>query len=214
MGISIKLKRTPMKYILTSPSLDDIIRLLRAWRFWVLGSLIGMLIGAAVYLIAPPPYRARATVTVDFNLEQALPVDTDRQHFYYLERETRKMIELAWSDEVLGHMNFPVNELRNDKLHLSQPAEAGWHFYADDDDPKAAEMLASAWANAFTEQAQAEIESGNLNEFIKLEVTQSANLPKERSTPLSAYLLAGSSGFLLLAVFAVLFIKPNVLKTN
>jgi hypothetical protein len=203
-----------MKFILTSPSLDDIIRLLRAWRFWVLGALIGMLIGTAVYFLAPPPYRARATVNVDFNLEQALPADTDRQHFYYLERETRKMVELAWSDEVLGQLNFPVDELRGGKLQLSQPAEAGWRFYADDDDPKAAEMLASAWANAFVEKAQAEIESGNLNEFIKLEVTQSANLPKERSTPLSAYLLAGSSGFLFLAVFAILFIKPNTVKTN
>jgi hypothetical protein len=63
------------------------------------------------------------------------------------------MVELAWSDEVLGQLNFPVDELRGGKLQLSQPAEAGWRFYADDDDPKAAEMLASAWANAFVEKA-------------------------------------------------------------
>lgn len=198
-----------MKFIFSPPSLDDIIRLLRAWRFWMFGALIGMLIGAAVYYVAPPPYRARATVNVDFNLEQALPAETDRQHFYYLERETRKMIELAWSDEILAQLNFPVNELRGGKLQLSQPAEAGWHFFADDRDPQMAEALASAWAEAFATKVRAEIVAGNINEFVRLEVTQSANLPKQRSISLGVFLLAGSSAFLLLAAFAVLFIKPK-----
>lgn len=203
-----------MKFIFSPPSLDDLIRLLRAWRFWMFGTLIGMLIGAAVYYVAPPPYRARATVNVDFNLEQALPAETDRQHFYYLERETRKMIELAWSDEVLAQLNFPVNELRGGTLQLSQPAEAGWHFFADDHDPQMAEALASAWAEAFAAKVQAEIEAGNINEFVRLEVTQSANLPKQRSISLGAFLLAGSSVFLLLAAFAVLFTKPKDSKVS
>lgn len=198
-----------MKFFFSPPSLDDIIRLLRAWRFWMFGALIGMLIGTAVYYAAPPPYRARATVNVDFNLEQALPAETDRQHFYYLERETRKMIELAWSDEVLAQLNFPVDELRGGKLQLSQPAEAGWHFYADDRDPQMAESLASTWAESFAAKVQAEIEAGNINEFVRLEVTQSANLPKQRSISLGVFLLAGSSAFLLLAAFVVLFIKPK-----
>ncbi|HRQ23486.1 MAG TPA: hypothetical protein PLF42_08690 [Anaerolineales bacterium] len=203
-----------MTFLISSPSLDDFVRLLRAWRFWVLGALIGMIIGAAVYYAAPPPYRARATVNVDFNLEQALPQENDRQHFYYLERETRKMIELAWSDEVLAQLNYPVDELRGGKLRLSQPAEAGWRFYADDPDPQAAEALASAWAEAFVEKVQVEIEVGNINEFVGLEVTQSANLPKQRNIPLAAFLLAGSSVFLLLAAFAVLFTKPKDSKVS
>ncbi|MBL8062873.1 MAG: hypothetical protein JNK32_07640 [Anaerolineales bacterium] len=193
--------------LFSSPSLDDLTRLLKAWRFWVLGALIGSALGAAFYYIAPPPYRAKATVNVDFNFEQAFPTNTDRQDFYYLEREARKMVELAWSDDVLTQLSAPIEELRDGKLNLSQPAEAGWHFYADDVNPQKAEELASAWANAFAQKAQAEIEAGNLNEFIKLEVTQSANLPKERSIPLSDYLLAGASGFLVLAVFFVLFVK-------
>ena len=198
-----------MNFLFSSPSLDDIIRLLKAWRFWVLGAIIGSAIGVAFYDIAPPPYRAKAIVNVDFNFEEAFPANTDRQDFYYLEREARKMVELAWSDDVLNELNAPVKELREGKLTLSQPAEAGWHFYADDQNPQKAEELASAWANAFVEKTQTEIQSGNLNEFIKLEVTQSANLPKQRSVPLANYLLTGSSGFLLLAMFAVLFIKPK-----
>lgn len=198
-----------MNFFLSSPSLDDLIRLLKAWRFWVLGAIIGSAIGAAFYYIAPPPYRAKATVNVDFNFEEAFPTNTDRQDFYYLEREARKMVELAWSDDVLTELNSPAEELRAGKLTLSQPAEAGWHFYADDADPQKAEELASAWANAFVEKAQTEIKAGILNEFIKLEVTQSAKLPKERSLPLSHYMLVGVLSFLFLAVFIVLFIKPK-----
>ncbi|MCB0102694.1 MAG: hypothetical protein H6635_11380 [Anaerolineales bacterium] len=198
-----------MNFLFSPPSLDDLIHLLKAWRFWVLGALVGSLIGAATYYIAPPPYRARAVVNVDFNFEQAFPENTDRQDFYYLEREARKLVELAWSDDVLSQLNLPADELRDGKLNLSQPAEAGWHFYADDRDPQQAEELASAWATAFVEKAQAEIKAGNIHELVRLEVTQSNKLPKERSVPLSNYLLAGTFGFSLLAVFFVLFVKTK-----
>ncbi|MEW6401817.1 MAG: hypothetical protein AB1649_08465 [Chloroflexota bacterium] len=202
-----------MQFLLISPSLDDLIRLLRAWRFWVLGAIVGALIGAAAYYIAPPPYRARATVNVDFNLEQAWPQDTDRQQFYYLERETRKLEELAWSDEVVNQVSsefeVPVETLRGGQLQLSQPAEAGWHFYADHRDRNLAASMASAWATAFVVKAGQEIASGNVNEFVDIELTQSAKLPVQRSIPLSGYLLAGSIGFLTLAGFTILFIKPK-----
>lgn len=202
-----------MNYILTPPSLDDLIHLLKAWRFWVLGAILGALIGAALYYIVPPPYRARATVNVDFNLEQALPKDTDRQQFYYLERESRKLEEIAWSDEIISQLSsqFAITneDLRGSMLQLSQPSEAGWHFYADNPHAQTAEDLASTWANAFVKKIQSEIAAGNINEFVKLEVTQSKGLPKERSIPLSGYLLAGSMGFLTLAVFIVLFVKPK-----
>lgn len=202
-----------MNFIFSTPTLEDLIRLLRAWRFWVLGAILGMLIAAAAYFIIPPPYRARATVNVDFNLEQAWPQDVDRQQFYYLEREVRKLEELAWSDDVINQLSsefsIPVEELRADKLQLSQPAEAGWHFYAEDPNPQVAEKIASAWANAFVEKTQEEIQDGVINEFLKLETTQSENLPKERSVPLGSYLFFGSAGFLTLAAFFVLLFKPK-----
>ncbi len=202
-----------MNYLLTPPSLDDLIRLLRAWRFWVLGAIFGAILGAAVYYIAPPPFRAKATVNVDFNLEQAWPQETDRQQFYYLERESRKLEEIAWSDDVMDQLasefSISVEDLRGAKLYLSQPAEAGWYFYADDKDSQIAASLASSWAEAFVAKAQADVASGAINEFVRLEATQSKNLQKEPSIPLSGYLLAGSIGFLTLAVFILLFISPK-----
>ncbi len=202
-----------MNYLFVPPALDDLIRLLKAWRFWVLGAILGALIGAAIYYIIPPAFRARATVNVDFNLEQAWPQDTDRQQFYYLEREARKLEELAWSDEVLSQLSsqfaIPVEDLHAGKLQLGQPAEGGWHFYADDKDAQIAAELASTWAQAFVAKAQAQVDSGAVNEFVRLEITQSQKIPTERSIPLSGYLLAGSFCFLTLAVFVVLFIKPK-----
>ncbi len=200
-----------MTWLFSPPSFDDFVRLLKAWRFWSVGVLIGGLIGAAVYYISPPPYRAHATVLVDFNLEQAWPQDTDRQQFYYLERETRKLEEIAFSDSVMESVitSAPQNsiaELRNEKLSLGQPGDGGWHFYATDNDPKHAEELASMWAVVFQREVTAQVASAQgLNSFIEASVTQSANLPVERSVALSTYLFTGVIGFLALAAILVLF---------
>lgn len=204
-----------MSSLFSPPSPDDLIRLLKAWKYWVLGALAGALIGAAVYYLAPPEYRARATVNVDFNLEEAWPQQTDRQQFYYLERETRKLVEIAWSDEIMSALSssqqVPVEELRGGKLKLSQPAEAGWHFYADDADPKRAQELASAWAVLFTKKVQENVAgSQGLNSFLRLDATQAENLPIERSVPLSTYLLSGAIAFLALTALGILFFsKPG-----
>jgi capsular polysaccharide biosynthesis protein len=203
-----------MNLLFSPPSLEDFSRLLKAWRFWLLAALIGALIGAGIYYVAPPPYRARATVLVDFNLEQAWPKDTDRQQFYYLERESRKLEELAWSDSVLQVVaqSHAVNiaELRDEKLILSQPAEGGWHFYAEDQDRERAAAIASAWSQAFADQARTKIgQSDGLNSFIQIDVTQSADLPVERSASVSTYLLTGVLAFMALAVFGVLFFHKN-----
>lgn len=203
-----------MNWIFSPPSIDDLIRLLKAWRFWVLGMLAGALLGTAVFYIAPPPFRARATVNVDFNLEEAWPEESDRQQFYYLERETRKLEEIAWSDNVMQAVaeatNMDVATLRNDVLSLSQPAEAGWHFYADNRDAKLAESIASSWALAFVEQAQADMAAQvDLNSFIRVDAVQVEALPVSRSVSNSTYMMSGAVGFLSLSVLLVLFIKPK-----
>lgn len=204
-----------MNLLFSPPSLDDLIRLLKAWRFWVLGAFVGALLGIVVFSIAPPPYRARATVNVDFNLEEAWPQETDRQQFYYLERETRKLEEIAWSDKVLQTVadagGVGVSSLREGVLTLSQPAEAGWHFYADSQNPNQAESLASAWALAFSEQAQAEVSGqGGLNRFIRVDPVQFEDLPVSRSVSRSIYMLSGAFGFLALGALSVLFFKPRI----
>jgi capsular polysaccharide biosynthesis protein len=203
-----------MSSLFSPPSSDDLIRLLKAWKFWVLGAVVGALIGAAVYYIFPPDYRARATVNVDFNLEQAWPKETDRQQFYYLERETRKLEDIAWSDDVLDQVaagqQMSVQELRG-KLQLSQPAEAGWHFYADDPSSERAQDMAVTWAMAFTEKARENVaNSQGLNSFIQVDATQVKAPPVERSVSLSMYLLSGAIAFLALSALGVLFfLKPQ-----
>ena len=191
--------------------MDDLIRLLKAWRFWSVGALIGALLGAGLYYLAPPPYRAHAIVLVDFNLEQAWPKETDRQQFYYLERETRKLKEIAWSDMVMGMVvesvgDITTEELRNGTLSLSQPAEGGWNFYADDKDPERAASLASTWSQVFVEQVR--LRTGLLggpNEFIEATRTQIAQMPRDRSLSLSTYLVVGAILFLAISSFFVLF---------
>lgn len=205
-----------MKLIFSSPTLDDLVRLLKAWRFWSVGALLGGLLGAGFFYSAPPPYRAHAVVLVDFNLEQAWPQDTDRQQFYYLERETRKLEEIAYSDAVIEGLaesvqNITAQELRSGKLLLSQPAEGGWNFYVDDTNPERAASLATAWATQFTQQVRIQVTSvQGLSTFIVATLTQTASSPVERSVSLSLYIFVGAVLFLMLGSILVLFFnKPQ-----
>lgn len=202
-----------MKFILSSPSSDDLIRLLRAWRFWLVGAVAGALIGAAFFYLLPPPFRARATVNVDFHMEQAWPQNSPSEQFYYLERETRKLEEIATSDSVLNLVasqvsGVTVEELRAQKLQLSQPGNGGWHFYADDPDAQKSQALVSAWAQVFAQNVQSQMTdpSSSLEKYITAVPSQTQHLAPQRSVSLSKYLLIGSVAFLALSALLVLFV--------
>lgn len=145
--------------LFTPASPDEFGRLLKAWRIWLVTALLGGILGAAIHTIAPPPYRARASVQVDFNIEEAYKPTQDKQSFYYLEREVRKLEALAFSDAVMQSVvdevgGVTIAQLRDGILLLSQPVDADWHFFAEDSDPQRASQLASAWAEAYTTQLQ------------------------------------------------------------
>ena len=187
------------------PTFDDFLALLRAWRLWLAGAIIGGLLGLGLYALVPPPYRATATVIVDFNLEANWPDNPDREIFYYLDREARKLEEMAWSDAVLqevsGKNRLSVSDLRSGILSLSQPGDGGWHFYADSADALLATKLAGDWAVAFSVIAHAD--------GVTITPAQVENLKATRAAPIGTYALAGAAlGMVGLAFFS-LFWSPK-----
>jgi hypothetical protein len=142
-----------------NPTNDPLADLFGNWRLWLLGGLAGALLAWVVYLVAPPDYRARATVVVDHNLEEAWQYYPDRALFQFLQRETERLEQLAWSDVVMEQVaqesGISVAELRPDILQLAHPSDGGWHLYADDGDPATAQQVAGAWAQAFVDAARA-----------------------------------------------------------
>jgi hypothetical protein len=201
-----------MQTIFTPPTFDDLLRLLRAWRLWLLGALLGGLLGMAVYAVFPPEYRARATVMVDFNVEQSWAEIPDREVFYFLDREARKLVELAWADDVLQSVAEDAGldgaTLRSGVLTLSQPSDGGWHFYADSADAGLAAKLAGAWAEAFTVKAAASADQ--FTPYLVVTPTQIENLSVTRAVPLGTYALAGAGlGMVLLAFWALFFTKDS-----
>src|SRR3990170_314677 len=112
---------------------DPFLEALIAWWLWLLGAFVGALLAWLLFQIAPPAFRARATVVVDNNLEEAWVYFPDRQLFQFLARETEHLEELAWSDGVMQAVSaqvvgIPIQDLRGGILGLSQPADGGWHF--------------------------------------------------------------------------------------
>jgi hypothetical protein len=202
------------------PQEDDLIRLLRAWRLWIVGGVLGALLGAAAFAVAPPPYRASATANVDFHLEQAWPQNTDREQFYYLERETRKLVEIAMSDATLQAVAevSPALELADlragvpARLQLSQPGHGGWHFYVDHRDPDTAALLAGAWARAFEGQVDDVLGAASpssLERFITVAVVQGEVPALERRLSMGLYMLGGAGFALVLIGLAILMVRSR-----
>ena len=201
------------KWMLRPPAHDDLLRLLAAWRVWIGGALVGAAIATIVYLLAPPPYRAQATVLVDQNVEQVIPQEqTDLRKYTYLQRETDKLVEIAWSDQTLlrvtAQTGLPIARLRDGRLHLSQPSDGGWHFLADAPDPGTASALASAWAGAFVGELQSK--PAGISALLEINFTQQQNLPIRRAVSTGMYVFGGALlGINLLMVVLLFFDWKN-----
>lgn len=144
-------------FVIDSPS--HLVHVLQSWRLWVVGAVIGGLLGWGVYAMFPPPYRAQASVVVDYNIEDLWISRLNVQFSFFYLRETRKLKEVAFSDETLELVvervdDVTVQDLRAGKLKVSYPYEGVWHFWADDADPDRAEQLARVWAEAFLERVR------------------------------------------------------------
>jgi uncharacterized protein involved in exopolysaccharide biosynthesis len=201
------------KLMLKPPAYDDLLHLLAAWRVWIGGAFLGAAIATIVYLLAPPSYRAQATVLVDQNVEQVIPQEqTDLRKYTYLQRETDKLVEIVWSDQTLSRVTaqsgLPVVQLRDGRLHLSQPSDGGWHFLADAPDPVKASALASAWAGAFVEELQSK--PAGISPLLEINFTQQKDLPVRRTVSLGIYVFAGALlGISSLALILLFFDRKN-----
>jgi capsular polysaccharide biosynthesis protein len=196
------------KWLLKHPTYEEFVRLLMAWRVWVTGGVLGAIAAAIVYLFIPPQYRAQATVLVDQNAEQVIPQErSDLLIYTYLARETDKLVVLAWSDQVMSQLSnetgVTVANLRNGRLHLSQPSDGGWHFLADASDPHTAAMIASAWAKSFVDAVQSK--PAGISTLLEVNITQGQDLPVRRSISMGVYVFCGSFLGVALLAFGVLF---------
>jgi hypothetical protein len=96
------------------------------------------------------------------------------------------------------------------KLRLSQPADGGWHFYVTDKDPNRAATIATHWAYEFANAVQLQnLTPDGLNPLIAVAVTQTAQAPAGRSSPLSTYLSIGALSFLAVSAFLALFFTKS-----
>jgi len=149
--------------LLTVDSPSHLVRVLQSWRLWLVAAMLGALLGWGVYALFLPPYRAQASVVVDYNVEDYWISKLNTQYSFFYQRETRKLKEIAYSDETLGMLveqvgGVSVQELRDGKLLLSYPYGGVWHFWVEDKDPAKAEQLAKAWAEVFYALVQEKVE--------------------------------------------------------
>jgi hypothetical protein len=198
------------KLILKPPVLDDVIGLLAAWRVWLGGALVGALAAGFIYWIVPSPYRARATVVVDQNVEQVIgEEETDLKKYTYLQRETDKLKDIAWSDQTLerlsGQTGLSIQQLRDQHLHLSQPEDGGWHFLADASDPQTAVQLASGWAAAFVTEVQSR--PPGVSHLLEINYTQREDLPVSRTVSPGLFVFCGALIGAALLALSLLFLS-------
>jgi capsular polysaccharide biosynthesis protein len=200
------------KWILKPPTLNDLLHLLEAWRVWIICAVAGAALAGLLYVFAPPPYRARATVLVDQNVEQViLEEQNDLRKYAFLQRETDKLKDIAWSDQTLepvaAQTGYSVAQLRQRVLHLTQPGDGGWHFLADSPNSEMAAATASAWAQEFYNEVKARPEG--INPLVEVNFTQAVDLPVTRAVPAGGYIFSGSVIGVTAGAFLLLFMAKK-----
>ncbi len=146
-----------MKKLLDPPNSSNVSAILQAWKLLLIAFMAGGLLGLACYGLFPPKYRAAAIVVINPNLEKVFPDSPDKEIFYFLERETNRLEELAFSDVVLERVLYELDgvslqHLRKNLLQLSQPSDGGWRLYGIANEPEQARKLANLWADSFTKE--------------------------------------------------------------
>ncbi len=147
------------KSLFEIPKFSTLSRILLSWKLLCIGFLAGGLIGAVICKLLPPIYRASSVVVINQNLEKLFPDSPDREIFYFLERETNRLEELAFSDIVLQQVadenpGYTIANLRSKNLVLAQPSDGGWKMYGYADQPAQAKSLAVTWAKVFSTEVQ------------------------------------------------------------
>lgn len=137
------------------------------WKVLLISMVAGAILGQVMFSLFPPPYKARAVMIMDQNLEEVFPAAPDREIFYFLERETQKLEAIAWSDVVLEAVvasveGYTIPDLRSGSLILSQPYDGGWNMYGVADNAETARALANAWADSFSDVVRNGVENARL----------------------------------------------------
>ncbi len=200
------------RWIFHPASIQDWSAFLMAWRLWFWAAALGALLGSLLYLFLPPVYRAEAVVLVDQNVEKVIPEDqSDLRKYIYLQRETDKLVAIAWSDAVLERVSaetgVPVAALRGGKLILSQPSDGGWRFLGQDRDPLVAEKMAVFWATAFYEMLLTR--HAGVSDLLETDLIQVENVPVRRVPGIGAFVLGGSFILVGLRGLFLIFFQPT-----
>lgn len=158
-----------------SDGLTKLALILQNWKVLLISMLVGAVIGQAIFSLFPPPFKARAVMIMDQNLEEVFPAAPDREIFYFLERETQKLEAIAWSDVVLEEViasvdGYSLDNLRSGSLILSQPYDGGWNMYGVANNQDIARKLANAWADSFSKVVRNGVENARLLEQAKKEL--------------------------------------------
>lgn len=152
------------------------VQILFSWQMWLLGALLGAIVGGILIFILPTQYRVHATVLVDQNTEEAWFATDEKNKFYYLDVENRKLEAVAWGDAVMHVIsevvpNVDVVALRNNQLKIVRQYDGIWEFHVIDKDREKAEQIAGAWAVAFSEEVMSSLEFQVELESLRAEYT-------------------------------------------